>query len=157
MIMTLKKSEGYKMISSNSYEVLSEIYHEDYEITGKKKYLVYLGLVKLLKETGYFNNAYIFQSHGRLAIKGHAMYQLQEHETLSFIVSESASRCDVTVWGLINEMNRTIHESTFEIGDLRLFQYKFLLFLQQYIKQTEEYRKIDINAYLNKDFPVKVD
>jgi hypothetical protein len=145
------------MITSHTYEDLYQGYVEFYRDTGKKKLLVYLGLVKLLKENGYFDAAYIFQSHCRLFVTGIQSCQYRDHERIGFEIIEKENRCDITVNKYIDKTILNVYSTSIPLDDLRLFQYEFLLFLSHYIKQPKEYRQINMSEYLHRDFPIKLD
>jgi hypothetical protein len=146
-----------KIITSHTYDDLRDDYTESYRNTGNKEFLIYLGMVELLKTNGYFEVAYVFSSLKTLVISGRDDRKISEHNMLCFTVSETEKRCNVRAKDFIDNMHTVIYAASIEIENLRLFQFKFLLFLSQYIQQTKEFRHIDINEYLQKDFfPVEV-
>jgi hypothetical protein len=159
---TQEKIDNLKQKFANknnaSFEDLTDTYNEHYKCSNREKYLLNVGLVKLLKENGYFDVAYIFRSGDSIGMIGHKKSQLQEHDLLIIDVLDFKKRCDISLKKKLDDKTLAkVSTTTIEIDDLRLFQYKFLLLLSQYIKQTEEYRKNDASEYLHKDFPVKVD
>jgi hypothetical protein len=144
------------MTSTNTFEVLSAVYRDGYKTTKKRDYLIYLDLVNLLNDNGYFEVCNICQSHSVLVIAALKNHQHLDHTRVTLEIFAKDDRCEINVDRFMGETLLVINSTSFQIDDMRLFQFGLLLFLSQYIKQTKEFRKREISEYLLNDSSAEV-